>query len=441
MMLKSRWERVFIFALCLNLFLVAIALVELAEAQDSATAVPESTPTPQVTPTAVPESTPTPQVTPFASGSAGENFAAVAEGLLDASWQDILQVLLSVVVIFLVAYFGGKLLIYLLQRITRRTETSIDNELLEVIKPQISWFILAMGFQFATNRFEFLDAGIKSVLQTVYFLIYLFVITVSLWRISDYSIDRYVSANKKKLNENLVDQIMPLTKRLFHIVLIILAMVIMAAHFGIDLLAISAALGLSGLAIALAAKDTITNIISGIVLMVSGPFNIGDRLYVPGLDTWADVVDIGIRSTTVVTRDNRLVIVPNSAIVDDTIVNYSLPDSTFRLETDIGLGEDVDIPQVREMIRETVRKLDGVLPDKPVDVWFIEFADAGNTFRVRWWVADYAERRRSTDLINTSIQELANREDIDMPNPTFTVENEVRLKGDDHNRIEEIDVT
>ena len=142
------------------------------------------------------------------------------------------------------------------------------------------------------------------------------------------------------------------------------------------------------------------------------------------------MVDIGIRSTTVVTRDNRLVIVPNSQIVDDTIVNYSLPDSTFRLETDIGLGAGVEIPKVQEMIRETVRKQEGILPDKPVDVWFIKFADSSNTFRVRWWVANYGERRSSTHRINMAIQELANRENIDMPNPIYTIDNKVSLMSD-----------
>lgn len=77
-------------------------------------------------------------------------------------WQDIVEVLLSVAVVFLVAYYGGKLLIFLLKRITRRTKISIDNELLEVIRPQISWLLLAMGFQFVTNRMLFSVTTLKT---------------------------------------------------------------------------------------------------------------------------------------------------------------------------------------------------------------------------------------------------------------------------------------
>jgi small-conductance mechanosensitive channel len=73
-------------------------------------------------------------------------------------------------------------------------------------------------------------------------------------------------------------------------------------------------------AIALAAQDTISNVISGLVIMFDSPFKIGDRIEVTGGDTWGDVVKIGIRSNQVQTRDNRLIIVPNSVVVDSTVV-------------------------------------------------------------------------------------------------------------------------
>lgn len=413
----GQFYRVSTVGLLVILLLAALTFAEPVEAQDSATPAPSGTPSPQPTPTA--------------ATSVQEVSTTTVGNLQALSWQDVVGVLVSVVVILLVAYYGGKLLVFLSKRLVRRTESAVDDELIDVIEPQVSWLILAMGFQFATNRLDFLGEGIKNVLQTVYFLLYLFVFTVTIWRISDYAVDRYINTNRHKLNETLVDQIVPLTKRLFHIVLLFVSGAILAGQFGINVLAIASALGLSGLAIALAAKDTITNIISGLVLMVSQPFSIGDRVEVFTLDTWGDVVAIGIRSTTVVTRDNRLVIVPNSVIVDDTVVNYSRPDSRYRLQTDIGIGCSVDIPAVTEMLRETVREQEGVLPDKPVDVLFTEFADSSNTFRVRWWVASYAEKRSSIDRISTAIQELATRESIDMPNPIYSLENKVFLNDDD----------
>jgi small-conductance mechanosensitive channel len=197
--------------------------------------------------------------------------------------------------------------------------------------------------------------------------------------------------------------------------------------FGVNLVAAAGVLGLTGFAISLAAQDTITNIISGIVIMFDAPFTVGDRIDVPALDTWGDVIDIGLRSTKVVTRDNRLVIIPNSAVVDNQVVNYSLPDSTYRLEIDLGIGSGMDIPRVKEELENAVRGVEGVLVDKPVEVLFTGFGDSSNTFRVRWWVSSPGEKRRVTDGVCAAIQETANEKGIDMPVPAYALDNRLKL--------------
>ncbi len=233
-------------------------------------------------------------------------------------------------------------------------------------------------------------------------------------------------------------QVIPLLKRISHLASLILGGLILAAHYEVNVLAISAALGITGFAIALAAQDTIANIISGLVIMVDHPFKLGDRINIPELDTWGDVVEIGIRSSKVLTRDNRLVIIPNSGIADNTVVNYSLPDTTYRLQSDIGIGTGMDISKVHKVIKEAVRKVEGVLADKPVDVWFTEFGESSNTFRVRWWVETYADKRRVTDGVNATIQDVATLEGIAMPNPTYTLENQLKLSDEDVQRIAKV---
>jgi len=414
---RNRWT--IFFTILIPLFLLGMGFVGLVGAQDSgqATAVPEPTPVP----------TPAPTPAAVIDGNLSDT---VSETVSEISWQNALEVAISMAVIFLAAFYGGKLLYVLLRRVANRTKYGLDNQLLEVIRPQISWFLLAIGFQFATARLEFLDDNIEQLLQTSYFMLYLLVVLATVWRAGDFLVDWYITGNSENMNKNLVTQVVPMLKRLAHIALIIITGVVVAGYFGIDVLALSAALGLSGFALALAAKDTITNVISGFVLMVSQPFKVGDRIDVASLGSWGDVVEIGIRSTNVLMRDNRLVIVPNSAIVDNTVVNYSMPDSTYRLQSDIGIGYGVDILKVSQLIKDTVAKVDGVLPDKNIDVWFTEFGDSSNAFRVRWWVNSYADKRRSTHDVNTAIQQLSEQLPIDMPNPTFTLDNKISL-GDD----------
>jgi len=397
------------------------ALFGVVAAQDSETAVSTPTPTPPTTP----------PHQPVEGGT-------IVDILTDVNWQDALEVVISVALIFLIAIYGGKLLYRLLQRLASHSKNNLDNQLLEVIRPQIAWFLLALGFQFATTRLDFLDESIQQVLQASYFLLYLFVILATVWRAGDFLVDWYITSNQEKMNKNLVSQIVPMLKRITHIFLVFIAVVIAASYFGIDILAITTALGLGGFALALAAKDTITNIISGFVLMVSQPFKVGDRIDVNSLGSWGEVIEIGVRSSKVVMRDNRLVIVPNSAIVDNTVVNYSQPDSTYRLQSDIDVGTRIDIPQTQELIKETVRNLEGVLPDKPIDVWFTKFGDSSLTFRVRWWVPTFADKRRSTDRVNAAIQTIANEQNIDMPNPTYTLENKFMLSDEDVERLAQV---
>jgi len=114
-------------------------------------------------------------------------------------------------------------------------------------------------------------------------------------------------------------------------------------------------------------------------------------------------------------------------VVDNYVVNYSEPDSTYRLQTDIGIGTGENIPEVVRILHDAVRNVEGVLADKNVDVLFTGFGDSSNTFRVRWWVASYADKRRVTHDVCTAIQEVGTKEGIDMPNPT--VDTNVTMKN------------
>jgi small-conductance mechanosensitive channel len=117
--------------------------------------------------------------------------------------------------------------------------------------------------------------------------------------------------------------------------------------------------------------------------------------------------------------------------VDSNVTNYSRPDPSYRLQTDIGLGTEMDISKVVQILKDAVRKAEGVLKDKPVDVLFIAFGDSSNTFRIRWWIASYTQKRRISHRVNTAIQEAAIKEGIDMPYPTLSLDNQLKINGDD----------
>jgi small-conductance mechanosensitive channel len=182
-----------------------------------------------------------------------------------------------------------------------------------------------------------------------------------------------------------------------------------------------AALGIGGLALSLAAQDTIANAIAGFVILVDQPFRIGDRIEIQEEHTWGDVVDIGLRTTRIRTRDNRLVIVPNSTISENQVINYSYPDPRYRIQTHVGIAYGTDIERARSLIIDTVRQIEGVLHDKSVEALYVERGDSAMVFRVRWWIESYVDTRRMFDRMHTALQKALDEAGIECPFPTQTL--------------------
>jgi small-conductance mechanosensitive channel len=308
---------------------------------------------------------------------------------------------------------------------------TFDDALLEALRPQLRWLIAAVGFQLATLQLEFLSGFWQDVLQLTYFLLYWFVAMSTLWHTIDVAVQWYIERKGPDIDPNVRDQLLPLAARLGHGCLLILAIGTLLGYFGVNMLAITAAMGLGGFAISLAAKDTITNVISGIVIMFDSPFKVGDRIDVPSAGTWGDVVDIGIRSTRVQTRDNRLVIIPNASVVDGEVINYSQPDPSYRLQVDLGISYNGDIPSITKVLEETIRGVEGVMEDKPGNVLFTGFGDAGMDIRVRWWVKSPGDKRSVTHRVCSAIQDITVEKDIDMPNKTYSLVNTLKINPED----------
>jgi small-conductance mechanosensitive channel len=210
---------------------------------------------------------------------------------------------------------------------------------------------------------------------------------------------------------------------------------ILLEFFGISITAVTAVLGLGGLALSLAAQDTIADFISGIIILIDQPFRVGDRIEIDKVSTWGDVVEIGMRSTKILTRDNRLVIIPNSTIGSSAVVNYTFPDSTYRVQIELGIGYGQDIDEIRRVIITAVEKVDNVLKDRPVDALFLEFGETTMTFRVRWWIDSYVDTRRMFDTVNQVLYTALEGAGIEMPFTTYDVN--IKVDNENVNRISE----
>jgi small-conductance mechanosensitive channel len=338
-------------------------------------------------------------------------------GLSVADWANLGISLLYVVL----GYLMGTLVIrVLLPRFVHRTPSEFDDQLLEAVGGKLRWLAVLLAAHFGTERLAFVSAEAKALLSDIYFTLALSITVMAAWQAIDRSDGWYRERLAVEGRAHQLSPVITALVRIGRVVMVIAAVAVLLSHFGINVAAFAAVLGLGGLALSLAAKDTISDAISGFIILVDQPFRIGDRVEIQGVGTWGDVVDIGLRTTRIRTRDNRLVIVPNSVIGNNQVVNYTYPDSTYRIETHVGIAYGTDIETARQVLVDAVRTVEGVLEDQPVEALYVEMGDSAMVFRVRWWIESYVDTRRMFDQVHTALQRALDAAGIESPYPTQT---------------------
>jgi small-conductance mechanosensitive channel len=323
--------------------------------------------------------------------------------------------------ILAVAIVAGRWLISLIldqgvRRLVGRTETKLDDTIFKAIKGPLHLFVVILAFDVGLRRLEFLPTEWMDNLDELFFVIYFIIAIYFLIRLTSGILDWYATTLADRKDLNLAEQMLPFIRRIAVIFIGLIAIVSLLGRFT-DISALLATLGVGSLAIALAAQSTLEDFFSGFLIMFDRPFLIGDRIEIMELDTWGDVADIGLRSTRVRTRDNRSVVIPNSIIGKSMIVNYSRPDTQYRIQIELGLAFGTDVELARETIIAAVRQVDGVLQHRRVEALFLRFGENAIIFRVRWWLESYYDARRMFDKVNSAIYHALNEQLISISPP------------------------
>lgn len=358
-------------------------------------------------------------------------------GFSQAQWQEIgISLVIVAIAFFLGRWLIKRLLLPVFKALISRTQTTLDDALLEVALGPAHWLLLVLAAQYAVERLEFLGAFYTFDFANIYFVAYFTIFFLSAWR----AISTLSAWYQRKISDTqrtqLGKQLVPFVSRVALILLTLLGGIILLDHFNIEVSGLVATLGIGSLAIALAAQAALADTISGFVIMIDRPYRIGDRIEILELDTWGDVTDIGLRSTRIRTRDNRMAVVPNSVIAKSLVVNHSYPDDKYRLQTELGIAYGTDLEMARGIMIKAVEKVDGVLNDRPVEALFLHFGESALMFRVRWWLDSFVDTRRMFDRVNTALYKALEDAKIEMPNP----QRDVNFKLDQEQRKNMIEV-
>ncbi len=214
-------------------------------------------------------------------------------------------------------------------------------------------------------------------------------------------------------------------------------------------LALLAGAGFAGIVVGLAAQSTLGNIIAGISLAVFRPFRVGDRVNV--MHEYGKITDITLRHTVLRTWDNRRVIIPNSIIGDEAIINWSIEDPTVNWPVDIGISYDSDIDLARKIITEEARRHVNVLThvelvkydptiqkNEAIQVMVTELGEHAVNMRLLFWCADRKLCYTTGCEIRESIKKRFDAEGVEIPFPYRTIvykkdlDLNARLKNETH---------
>jgi MscS family membrane protein len=334
-----------------------------------------------------------------------------------------LKEILIAVLILAVFWALAKLLRYILvawmPRFTAFTATDLDDRILQRVTPPAALLVIFAGLYFAIRSLP-LPEKAHIVSSGAVFVVNVIILTNIAYRMTDEVLRWYANRVAERTGAGLDRQVMPLLEKLVSIFLIGTALIITLKHFNYDILSLVTALGIGSLAIGMAAKDTLANMISGFTLMIDRPFRIGDRIQLTS-GQWGDVADIGLRSTKIKTADNTLLIIPNSELCNTTLINQAFPDIRAKGRINVGVAYGSDVVEVKKLLVETAGDIPEIMSEPQPEAFFVSFGDSALNMSLFFWVADYTRVFPVTDQLNTSILSRFRENGIDIAYPTRTV--------------------
>jgi small-conductance mechanosensitive channel len=224
-----------------------------------------------------------------------------------------------------------------------------------------------------------------------------------------------------KTESRIDDVILGLLKKFASVVIYITGAILALDTLGINIMPFIAGAGVAGIAIGFAAKDTLSNVIAGILLIIDRPFEVGDRIEVWSAPkdsaTWGDIVDIGLRATRIRTTDNIVIVIPNNEIMKRDIINYTAMEDPIRVRIPIGIAYDADVNSAKEIIKNVALELEWVMEDpEPVTV-VKSFGDSAVNLEARIWIQNPRKRIHTISHLTDRVKEMFSREGIEIPYP------------------------
>lgn len=309
-------------------------------------------------------------------------------------------IVLATVVYFIVRWILGRAK----KRWVKRTETRLDDHFVEFLLSAGLFSIIAWAAWRLIHVWSIPNATGDSPPAANWVLaIWVGLLFLPLSRfigdILDVVEGRVIAKGETTLDETAF----PLINRTVRFIILALGAVLALDLLGLNIAPLLAGAGVMGLALSLAAKDTLSNLIAGVLLIMDRPFKVGDRIELWSAPnetgTWGDVIEIGLRATKIRNPDNLVIVVPNSQIMVRDIINYTMSGEDIRLRIPFSVAYESDIDRAKVLLIEAAKKVEGVKLSPAPIVIVRGFGPSDVQIQLRVWILEARNRRRIADEI------------------------------------------
>ncbi len=336
------------------------------------------------------------------------------------SWLGALLVFVAAWIIRLIFYFIADNYI---AKLTKRTKSDLDDKLLKSAKPPVGNLLLLWGLYGAVYLLD-LPTTPYNWRNLAYNILDTLTILTVLWLVLKLIeiVIHFIREGYRTRGEMQYDQLLPFVRDVMKILAIVGGVVWIIIAWDKDPSVLLAGLGIGGLAIGFAAKDTIANIFGSITIFADRPFDVGDWVIIG--DTEGVIEEVGFRTTKIRTFEKTLITIPNSLIANTTINNFSrMP--LRRVKQRIGILYETPIDKVRQVVQGMRQLLidHPQVAEDPLLVNFEDFADSSLTIFVYYFTVTtkWAEYLSVREEINLKFMELFENLGVEFAYPTRTL--------------------
>ncbi|MFH0713927.1 MAG: mechanosensitive ion channel family protein [Candidatus Micrarchaeota archaeon] len=336
------------------------------------------------------------------------------------TFDDIVILFATIAISLIASKIIYHLIIISAKKITSKTKTILDDKIVDAIENPLHFALIIIGLHIGIEYTSLTSLAIKS---TIFEIAIILLVAYTLSKLLDAMVAWYNEEVAAK-SKHKMEEVISTAHRIGQVIIIVLTATMILRTLGIEITPIIAALGIGGLAIALAFQDTLSNFFAGVYLTVDRPIKVGDYIELEnGQKGYA--VSIGWRSTQIRTLSNNLIIVPNSKMAQAMIVNYYAPTMDMSIVIPCSVSYDSDLEKVEKITIETARliqkKTKGAVPNFDPFIRYNTFGDNGIHFSIILRVKEFTDQYLVTHEFVKALHTAYKKAGINIPFPQRTV--------------------